>query len=237
MLQQKLNIDNTKDKINFLNEVAKILSQVDNKIEQEVYIEKISKQYNISKEAIYAETNKTNTKQENNTKTIINKIENVNNKTDNKKDLETNEVIAERENIILEILINNPEEYYKKIKDVIKQEDFIIKENKIILQTIYEKLEKDNNNFNNLNSNKFVDMFSENQEIINILTGIMAKENIEKEEYEKILENILLIYKKEKLIRRKNDIIESLSSNKKLENAQELEKELQHIIIRISKMK
>ena len=38
--------------------ISKILSKVQNTIEREIYIEKIAKGYNISKEAIYAEVNK-----------------------------------------------------------------------------------------------------------------------------------------------------------------------------------
>ena len=58
ILQKDLNIENTNDKIKFLNEIAKLISKVDNTIEREVYIEKIAKEYDISKEAIYAEVNK-----------------------------------------------------------------------------------------------------------------------------------------------------------------------------------
>ena len=58
VLKQDLNLENTNDKIKFLNEIAKLIAKVDNNIEREVYIEKISKEYEISKEAIYAEVNK-----------------------------------------------------------------------------------------------------------------------------------------------------------------------------------
>ena len=58
MLKKSLNINTASDKIKFLNEVSKILSKVDNNIEKEIYIERISKDYDVSKEAIYAQTNK-----------------------------------------------------------------------------------------------------------------------------------------------------------------------------------
>lgn len=57
-LKQNLNLENTIDKIKFLNEIAKIISKIDNSMEREVYIENISKTYEVSKEAIYAEVNK-----------------------------------------------------------------------------------------------------------------------------------------------------------------------------------
>ena len=58
VLKKDLNLNNTNDKIKFLNEIAKLISKVDNTMEKEVYIGKISKEYEISKEAIYAEVNK-----------------------------------------------------------------------------------------------------------------------------------------------------------------------------------
>ena len=57
-LKNTLNLENTGDKIKFLNKIAEILAKVNNTIEREIYIEKIAKGYNISKEAIYAEVNK-----------------------------------------------------------------------------------------------------------------------------------------------------------------------------------
>ena len=51
MLKKGLDLENVNDKIKFLKEVAKLLQRIDSKIEQEIYIDKISKTYSISKEA------------------------------------------------------------------------------------------------------------------------------------------------------------------------------------------
>ena len=58
ILKKDLNLENASDKIKFLNEIAKLIAKIDNTMEKEIYIEKIAKGYNISKEAIYAEVNK-----------------------------------------------------------------------------------------------------------------------------------------------------------------------------------
>ena len=58
MLKNKYNLDNANDKIRFLKEITQILSNVGNKIEREIYIDHIADEYNISREAIYAEVNK-----------------------------------------------------------------------------------------------------------------------------------------------------------------------------------
>ena len=41
ILKRNLNLENTNDKIKFLNEIAKLISKVENTMEREVYIEKI----------------------------------------------------------------------------------------------------------------------------------------------------------------------------------------------------
>ena len=47
ILKKDLNLENTNDKIKFLNEIAKLISNVNNTIEREVYIEKIAKESTI----------------------------------------------------------------------------------------------------------------------------------------------------------------------------------------------
>ena len=49
VLLKELNIENTNDKIKFLNEIAKILAKVTNQMEREIYVDKIAKEYKISK--------------------------------------------------------------------------------------------------------------------------------------------------------------------------------------------
>ena len=44
LLKRNLNLENVNDKIKFLNEIAKLISKIDNTIEREVYIEKIAKE-------------------------------------------------------------------------------------------------------------------------------------------------------------------------------------------------
>ena len=63
ILKQSLDLNNTNDKIKFLNEIAKTLASVDNSMEREVYIDKIGKTYGISTEAIQSEINKLTNKE------------------------------------------------------------------------------------------------------------------------------------------------------------------------------
>ena len=102
VLKKDLNLENVNDKIKFLNEIAKILSTVDNRMEQEVYIDKISREYNISKEAVYAEIGKLNYANNQGKKTLDSKYKI---KTINKTQ-ELPETLDKRESLIIGLLLN-----------------------------------------------------------------------------------------------------------------------------------
>ena len=58
ILRKKYNLDIPNEKIIFFKEVAKVLAQIEEDISREIYIDKISKKYNISKDAIYSDVKK-----------------------------------------------------------------------------------------------------------------------------------------------------------------------------------
>ena len=229
VLKNNLDIENTNDKIKFLKEIAKVLSKIDNEIEQEVYASKISQEYKIAKEAIYAEITKINNPNINKDKKILEKA---------KPKLEIapkTEVLDEqtlkRERLIIYLLINYKEESYNRIKQNINVEDLKNDNNKIILKKLYEEFEK-----GNINTNHIINWF-ENEEIINELSWIMAYD-FEIVEVNKCIEDIINIYAKEKLINERNKILKELE-NKDLpyEQVQELENKLSQIIIKLAKIK
>lgn len=228
VLKQNLNIDNTNDKIKFLKEIAKELSKISNNIEREVYIDKISLEYKISKEAIYSEINKLiYGKNDNEKKSVASKIV-----APQKKVVEeTDQAISKREGLIIYLLINYPSESYLKIKENISIDNIKSQRNKKILTKLYEELEKGYSNIDNI-----LDWFEE-EEIINYLTSIMAYD-FEITEVNKCIEDILNIYLKEKLIKNRNDIINKLE-NKGLtrEEVANYEKQLSEVIVKLAKIK
>lgn len=226
MLKQNLKLENTNDKIKFLNEIAKLLGTVENKMEQEIYIEKIAKDYKISKEAIYAETNKLSFSKNQGAK-ILEKNQ-IKTMIPNKE--KPDDVVIKRERMIISLLINGQKEIYEQINDKISPNDFKSEYNKEILEKIYEDFANNNNTIN------ILDLFQDNQNAISILTGIMA-DDYEIKEYKKMVDNIIKIYEKEKLIKRKNEIINKINENVQNKNTADLEKELQEIIIKIAKIK
>lgn len=230
ILKQNLNLEIVNDKIKFLNEIAKVLSKVTNNMEREVYVEKISADYHISKEAIYSEINKLLYKNQNiskDKKTLVTaKANNV-----NKQDIKVDETCKRRESLLIYLLIQYPNESFQKIKQEISIDMLKIERNKNILSKLYEELEKGNSNIDNI-----INWFSD-EETINYLTGIMAYD-FGITEINKGIEDILNIYRKEKMINERNKIIEKLE-DKNLEKDEiiNLERKLSDIIVKLAKMK
>ena len=198
ILKKELNLENTNDKIKFLNEIAKLISKVDNTIEREVYIEKIAKEYDISKEAIYAEVNKLTYKNDKSEK-VLEKAKPV----ITHKKVETKEVsesIRRRENTIISILLTGDLSIFEIIKQNIKPEDFQDEINQEIAKKLYEEFEKGNSNINSI-----IDTLD--QEHQNQITMIMA-EDYEIEDLEKAIDDIIQAYKRDKLNNRKLEILE-----------------------------
>ena len=228
ILKQNLNIDNVNDKIKFLNEIAKILAKVDNNMEKEIYIDKISSEYGISKEALYGEVNKLIYNKSTEKKVLERPpIKSYINKQQNEK---LDESIIKREKMVIYILVNYPKESYEAIKDKITVDDIKANINKQIISKIYEQYSKGN-------VNNIIDLFEE-EEIVNYLSGIMA-DDFGISDINKCIEDLLNIYNKEKLINKRNEIIKQLenTNNMNAEEIHELEKKLNDIILKLAKVK
>lgn len=227
VLQKDLNLENASDKIKFLNEIAKLISKIENTMEREIYIEKIAKGYNISKEAIYAEVNKlqysnrATSKILEKEKTIIKR-----NKVQNSEYI--SEEIIKRENTIIWILINSVETY-KVIKDNIKVEDFKDEINKEIIKQIYEELEKGNSNIMSVLDH------TENEKIQNHLTEIMA-DDYGITDNKKAIEDLLKKYELEKLENKRNKLLLDLNEETDAEKKKNIGKELNEIVLILSRI-
>ena len=228
ILKKGLNLENTNDKIKFLNEIAKLVGLVENKIEQEIYINKISENYNISKEAIYAQINKVNYSKNPGKKILEKTYKN----SSIIKNNEVPEALLKREGMIILLLLNGKMEVYEQIKDKIQPEDFKKEENKKIIQKLYAEFEKGNSNIDNV-----LELFNDDETAISILTALMA-DDYEFKNDKKAIEDLINNYEKEKMIHKKNQIILALN-NKDLsqQDLNELENELHDIITKLAKIK
>lgn len=228
VLKQGLNLENASDKIKFLNEIAKLISKIENTMEREIYIEKISKGYNISKEAIFGQVNKLQYANNKTTKTLEkDKVAIVHREKRDNKNISTE--IIKRENTIISILINNPESY-KIIKEYIKIEDFKYEINKKIIEEIYLELDKENTNLS------VVLNHIEDEELQSHLTEIMA-EDYGITDNQKAIEDILQKYERERLEEKRDSLLEQIKSEQDTKRKKELSKELNDIILQLVKIR
>ncbi len=228
ILKQNLELDNISDKIKFLNEIAKLLAQIDNTMEKEIYIEKIAKEYDISKEAIYAQVNKL-TYTNHTSEKVLEKAKPIIQHT-KVQEKQISEVIQKREDTILAILLMGDINIFPIIKQNIQIQDIKDQRNQKIMQKLYEEYEKGNSNINSI-----LDMLEEEEQ--NHITKIMAQD-YEIENIEKAIDDIMQSYEKDKLTHRKMEILKKLEEDN-LEESQkkELEKQLNDIIIKLVKLK
>ena len=227
VLRQSLNLEVAGDKVKFLNEIAKLISKIDNSIEREIYIEKIAKGYNISKEAIFGQVNKIQYSGKNKTNILEKPKKVVYNKEEKNK--QVNEETIKRENIIISILINNPE-LYNSIKQNMKIEDFKYDINIKIIKALYEELEKENSNVNSV-----LDKLQED-EVQSHLTAIMA-EDYGIADNNKAIQDILKKYEREKLEKRRDELIKATSIEQNKDIKKKLGEELNEIILKLVKIK
>lgn len=227
ILKKELNLESANDKIKFLKEIAKVLSKINNNIEQEVYMEKIADVYKISKEAIEAEVLKLADSKTTGIKTLERRIIV---KKENEDKIEVNEATKRREKMIIYLLLNFSEQSFKKIKHITVDE-IKINKNKEIIQIIYGELNNPNGNINNI-----LNRLEENQ--VDYITEIMA-EDFEIVDVNKCIDEILISYEKEKYINLRNQIVKQLQKPDDLSKDEiaELENELNEIILKLAKIK
>ena len=133
---------------------------------------------------------------------------------------------------IIYILLNN-QEMYLKVKQKIQPEDFMDIDHKDIVKKIYEKYESSDMNID-INVNSILDYFSE--EIQNKLTEIMT-EDYGISDSDKALEDILIKYEREKLEKRRDEILEEIENEHDSDAKKKLGQELNSIILKLVRIK
>lgn len=231
MLKKSLDLDNVNDKIKFLNEVAKIVAKVENSMEREVYVDKISLEYKVSKDAIYAEINKllyANSRTEQKLEKKVVPVKSVSIQQDEQPvDVKTKRL----ESLVIYLLINYPDKSFERLKKLIDNNVIKIERNKAIINKLYEEHEKGNINIENI-----LDLF-EDEITVNYLSGIMSSD-FEITDVDKCIEDVLVTYRKELLLQRRNEILGKIdNSNLTKEEVANLEAQLNEVIIQLAKIK
>ena len=231
MLKKSLDLDNVNDKIKFLNEVAKIVAKVENSMEREVYVDKISLEYKVSKDAIYAEINKllyANSRTEQKLEKKVVPVKNVSIQQDEQPvDVKTKRL----ESLVIYLLINYPDKSFERLKKLIDNNVIKIERNKAIINKLYEEHEK-----GNINTENILDLFDD-EITVNYLSGIMSSD-FEITDVDKCIEDVLVTYRKELLLQRRNEILGKIDNNDLTkEEVANLEAQLNEVIIQLAKIK
>ena len=227
VLRANLDLNNVNDKVKFLTEIAKILSNVDNNIEREVYIDRISKVYEISKNAIVSEVDKLLYR----SLAGVTKFEKSNIVLKDTQDSKIDVATRKREGMVVYLLVDYTKVAFDKIKNVVDLDLIKSEKNKKIIGILYERI-----NLNNLPEN-IISLF-EDEDDINYVSGILSYE-FEISDVNKAIEDIEKAYYKEKLISLRNELILKLENNNDAEEAdkKEIENELTNVILELTKMK
>ncbi|NLX61366.1 MAG: DNA primase [Tissierellia bacterium] len=142
ILKKKYNLNKVEEKIRFTKEAAKLLRALKSPIEKDVYIDKISKETNIAREAIGKEVFGNSYKPN----TTIYKDKYISGKNrHNKSEISPVKAVLEpahlkAEKNLLKLMIQNID-YYKRIKNHLSREDFLNYECKILVNIIYDEYE------------------------------------------------------------------------------------------------
>ncbi len=227
-LRQNLDLEQANDKIKFLNESAKILLETKSNFEKEVYIDKISETYGISKEAIYAELNKleyANSKGEKvlERRVSIQKVQVGNHKEDTSMSIE-------KENLIILLLMNEGQEVLEKINGYISPEDFKNEQNRKIAKVLYEELQKGD-------ISNVIGLFEDDEVLLSHITYILSKE-LDISDTEKAIKDLTAKFVKERLQEEKTEILKKLVSvNLEPEERKNMENRLKEISKELVKLK
>ena len=185
---------------------------------RDIYIEKLSKEVGVGKEAIQAEVERFLFKDSKPvSKFVVPIVE------ENKK--KTVEEKSDLEEMILYLLTSKDMNIYNKVKAVVSPNEFKIPTNQKILSLLYGKYE-----IGDINN---VDLMSvcETDEDFNTMTRIMMRTNVE-DNFAKIAEDVLKNFEMNQLQERKKELIELIQKTTLTEERRKYEMELNEIIIK-----
>ena len=222
ILEKDLNLDNFDSKVRFLTGVSNILAKIDNNIERDLYIDKISKKYGMSPGPIIKEVEKgIKTKKEDTVELDMNSL--------NKKMQLITSVRKRQEQYIVALLISKKKNIQEEIINNISSFDIEDENVRKIFDFILSLKDKyDINKIDILSKIQDEDMIKEITDIMYI--DISGYE-------EKLLQDVLKNKKKEKLFTRRDEIIKRLTENISNDESEILKVELNQIVIELSKLK
>ena len=220
IIKKNSDINSVDGKIAYLNNVATVLAKINNSMERELYINRVSSELGIGVEAIYAEINKKMFGNSNKVAKITHKVIESSVSKQNAEDVPMNVYNAEK--LLIYLLCQNEQRIYGEIKKYIGFEDFKV--------NLYKKLaEKLFRYFEGEKIQNIIDLFSDESEI-NVITGIMQEDFNFGNNNEKALCDALDIITKFDLEKEKTKVLEQIKNGATDVEIEELERRLNEVI-------
>ena len=249
IIKKNIDINSPEGKLDFLRKLSKIISEIPNRLEQEVYVAEAARKYKISNEAILSEVNKFIRKkrdEEEKYKRNKNFRQNVFNNSMEKENIEKIKkdeninknkylkINEKREELVIYILL-----FYKSCLKRLKDENILQyilnEENKKTIKYILDEYEKEEDiNIKNLISR------TNDEEIIKKITKVGVNEIFEFKE-EEALEDIIKTFKTQKERKEKDKITKRLNELKVLnanseEEFEKIKKEKNELMKKLSEI-
>lgn len=225
LLKKEISTDNVEGRISFLNKISQLLAQIDSSVEREVYIRKISKEYDISEESLFQEVykkiNKNNTPKKGTNPgsfTAANKIK----ETDKKPDIKNSYL----ESLLLALLATD-NSVYRKNKGIISLNLFEDQGIKDIAESFFARLEEGKD----VSPADLIGSFGENSgEFARII-----REECNCDDNTKAVLDIIKKIEQSQLEKRQQKILDLLSNKSEIPegDVEKLKQELQTIIIKM----
>lgn len=221
-LKKASDISTTDGKISYLNSVATVLSKLNNSMERELYINKISSELGIGVEAIYSEINK---------KIFGNSVKSIKTPylpTSQKDTTETNNIpknVYDSEKLLVFLLCQNNRKIFSTIKKYMNYDNFRVNLYRKLAEKLYEYFESQK-------QQNIIDLFSDEDDI-NVITGIMQEEHNFGNNNEKALLDAIDILRKFDLEKEKAEILTRLKNNLDGDEAEVLERRLNDVIFKL----
>ena len=208
-------------KIKFLNKASEVIGKITNSVEREIYIDRISEKYKISKGAIENEVNKVSKVNSESTVTL---------RDVTRKAEITTPIRKKMEQHIIELMISKDKAIYKALEENIT-EDMITSPGVKKLYIFLKDLAKNYDIFK-------VDILSkiEDEELVKEMTDVMYIDDFDTNKY-KLLEDVLKYMKKENLTKRRKEIFEEISKDISNDEKEILQVELSEINKELASLK
>ena len=199
-LKDGFNFHDTTDKIHFLTKMAEILSKIENNIERDVYVDKFSQELGVGKEAILAEIEKKTLRS-----AISHQPSNNISQSFLKEEPIKDKISKSNEDLVIYLLCKKDKTIFERLRANIDADEITDVTKITLLKKLYDLYET-----GNINS-KSLDSICENEQEMNLLTQILMNDNVNLDT-DKVLLEVIKTFQLNKLVRRKNELINQLSS-------------------------